>query len=177
MRPALDSKSRLPQNWHVPESRLAKIGILVGIVAGILGLVLSVVVWRYPHSTGLPEFEGAASSTDEIAEFDEFITEHTGKRVHVSVTFPNGATIRTGKEGSVSEFVLGDLACDPNREICEHKYWYRVFGMRKNDFETVFGWVGGGDGWLLQGTYFVASGVGTGGIQFRSLQAVRDGSS
>jgi hypothetical protein len=157
----------------VPESRLARVGIVVTIVLTVLGLVLAVVVWRYPHSEGLPEFKGAAGSIDEIDEFDEFIRDHTGERARVRVTFPDNTTIRVGKESSSEEaFAVGDVRCDPAKVVCEHKYWYRAVGLRKNDIETGFFWVDAGDGWLLQGTYFLSSGTGTGGIQWRTLKAV-----
>jgi len=149
----------------------------------LLSIVISTVIGIAAWPKATPEFKGDVGSTDEIAEFDKFITEHTHERVRVSVTFPNQATIQTTRdEGSVRTFVLGDLACKPARESCEKRYWYRVLRMRSDDRETVFGWgdLGGdaGNGWFLRGTYFVSgSGTGTGGTQWRAIQAVRDGSS
>jgi hypothetical protein len=162
----------------VPESRLKQIGLVLAIlapIATIVGVVIgSWLKFADRPASGPANFEGAAGSIDEIADFDGFITDHTGERVHVSATFPNNATIRVGKETpSETAFVVGDVRCDPARvDFCEHRYGYRVFGLRKNDTETLFGWVGGGDGYLLRGTYFVNSGIGTGGIQWRALQAV-----
>jgi hypothetical protein len=65
------------------------------------------------------------------------------------------------------------VRCDPFKvDFCEHKYWYYVGGLRRNDPESMFGWVDQGDGYLLRGTFFVNSGTGTGGIQWRGLTAV-----
>jgi hypothetical protein len=164
----------------VPESPLKRVGLVIGIVTGVVGILVGIVgLWLAfvdRPSKGPAKFEKAAGSIDEIAEFDGFITENTGKRVHLSVTFPNNATIRVGKESpSANEFVVGDVRCDPAKvDFCEHRYGYRVFGLRKNDSEALFGWIDGGDGWLLRGAYFVNSGVGTGGIQWRALQAVHN---
>jgi hypothetical protein len=128
-------------------------------------------------SQGYPEFNGALGSVDEIEEFDQFIREHEGERVRVSVTFPNRGTFRTDDEkGSTRSFLLGDVACEPfETTFCEHRYWYRILGVRSNDYETVFGWGSVGDagnGYFLRGIYVVAGwGTGTGGIQWRALQA------
>jgi hypothetical protein len=154
---------------------VAKIGLVLTIVLAFLGVVIALVAWLYPRSTSLPSFEGAVSSPDEVAEFDEFITENVGERVRITATFPNISTVHAERvEGPERTFVLGGIRCKPLRQICEHRFWYRVLRMREDDLETVFGWGGGQMGYFLRGTYFVAGSGTQNGIQWRAIQAVRD---
>jgi hypothetical protein len=79
---------------------LAALASIATIVAASVGTWLKL---TDRPSNGPPNFEGAAGSIDEIADFDGFITDHTGERVHVSATFPNNSTIRQVKGRTPSE--------------------------------------------------------------------------
>lgn len=151
----------------------------LGIAIALVGVVIGLAAWLWPRSAeGPPTFESDLGSTQDVASFDKFVREHDNERVRLSLRISSDVVGEADDSGKERGFVLGNIACDPSREACLDRYHYRLVNLRRSDLETTFGWGGPEQGYVLRGTYFVAGhGIGTGGIVWRTLQAVSSGSS